>query len=199
MDNRLFYPATERNKDAILNVLKSYLPPQGNVLEIASGSGEHIVHFAQFFPDIIWHPSDLEVDCLKSIESWVKHLSLTNVETPVQLDTTQEDWPKGQLDALLCINMVHISPWEASVGLMEKAGQYIKAGGILYLYGPYRRHGAHTAASNEAFEGWLLEKDPRFGVRHMEDVEKEALKNGLELQDVIDMPANNFSLVFKRV
>lgn len=193
---RLFYPATERNRTPILDVLSRILSEKGEILEIASGSGEHIVHFAKAFPEITWHPSDLENDCLTSIQAWIDHEQLENINTPLSLDTTENNWPDFVLDALLCINMVHISPWEATTGLMDKAARYLKKGGILYLYGPYRRNGQHTAPSNASFEEWLKEKDPEFGVRHMEEVETEASRNGLTLSQIIDMPANNFSLVF---
>ncbi|MDV7339963.1 DUF938 domain-containing protein [Terasakiella sp. A23] len=199
MDQRLFYPATERNRDVILDVLKDFFPTKGQCLEIASGSGEHVVHFASAFPDVTFHPSDLEKDCLNSITAWTAHQGLTNIQPPQMLDTTQDNWDLPQLDAILCINMVHISPWEATIGLIEKAGTFLKEGGCLYLYGPYRRFGKHTAPSNESFEGWLKSKDERFGVRHMEEVEAEADKNGLKLSQIVDMPANNFSLVFRKV
>ncbi len=195
---RLFYPATERNRNPILEVLKDILPPQGQVLEIASGSGEHVIHFATSFPDITWQPSDLETECRDSIQAWIDHSGLKNIHTPLQLDTTAQDWPDISLDAILCINMVHISPWEATLGLMEKAGKLLKPDGILYLYGPYQKNGTHTAPSNESFELWLKERDQRFGVRHMEEVEKTAKANGLRLETTLEMPANNFSLVFRR-
>jgi cyclopropane fatty-acyl-phospholipid synthase-like methyltransferase len=193
---RLFYPATERNRGPILEVLKSALPKTGSFLEIASGSGEHVIHFAKDFPDVTWQPSDLEDDCLNSIQAWIEHEGMVNIQSPIRLDTTADDWPDFSLNALLCINMVHISPWEATIGLMKKAGTHLNEEGVLYLYGPYRRNGRHTAPSNESFEGWLKGQDPRFGVRHMEEVEAEAAKNGLKLTQIIDMPANNFSLVF---
>ncbi|NVK19251.1 MAG: DUF938 domain-containing protein [Methylocystaceae bacterium] len=196
MDKRLFYPATKRNCDAILTVLENIFPPEGHCLEIASGSGEHIVHFAEKHKGITFYPSDLEADCLNSIQAWTHHTGLTNIQPPRQLDTTQEEWNLPMMDGILCINMVHISPWEATVGLMKKAGSLLKENGFLYLYGPYQRNGQHTAPSNVSFEGWLKEKDARFGVRHMEDVEAEARKNGLILSQIVEMPANNFSLVF---
>lgn len=199
MSERLFYPATERNRDPILTVLKQYLPAQGQVLEVASGSGEHITHFAQHFPAVDWQPSDLDPACLESIQAWCDFLGLDNVYAPLQLDTTtQDNWPKTELDALICINMVHISPWEATKGLMKKAGDLLQAGGILYLYGPYRRNGIHTAPSNAAFERSLQAQDGRFAIRDIGDVEVEGALNGLHLREVIEMPANNFSLVFQR-
>lgn len=199
MPNRLFYPATERNRDPILSVLKNILPEEGHFLEIASGSGEHIVHFAQHFKKSIWQPSDLEEDALLSIQAWCDYLKLKNVKAPLKLDTTtHHNWPEIGLDGILCINMIHISPWEATIGLMKKAGNLLKKDGILYTYGPYKKGGQHTAASNQSFELWLKEKDPRFGVRDLEAVEAEANLNGLALNEIIEMPANNFSLVFHK-
>jgi len=195
---RLFYPATERNRDVILEVLNRILPKTGHILEVASGSGEHVIHFAKNHPEITWQPSDLAEDSRLSIQAWIDHSGLKNIAPPLALDTTAANWPNTPLDALICINMVHISPWEATLGLMEKAGQLLKENGFLYLYGPYQRDGQHTAPSNASFEGWLKEKDNRFGVRHMEEVEQVAVDNGLKLSQIIDMPANNFSLVFHR-
>lgn len=197
MDHRLFYPATERNRDFILEILTKFLPKEGRVLEIASGSGEHIVHFAKAFPLITWQPSDLEEECLASIQAWTDFHELSNIEPPLNLDTTKE-WDLEPLDALVCINMVHISPWEATVGLMEKAGELLRSEGTLYLYGPYKKDGQHTAPSNESFEEWLKEQDLRFGVRNLEDVQHLGEQNGLSLSQIIDMPANNFSLVFNK-
>lgn len=199
MSERLYYPATERNRDPILTVLKQHLPRQGRVLEIASGSGEHVTHFAQHFPALDWQPSDLDPACLGSIQAWCEYCGLDNVRAPLRLDTTTgHNWPKTELDALICINMVHISPWAATKGLMEKAGQLLRTGGVLYLYGPYRRGGLHTAPSNAAFERALQVQDARFGIRDIGDVEVEGALNGLHLEEVIEMPANNFSLVFRR-
>ena len=195
---RLFYPATERNRDAILEVLNPILPKSGHILEVASGSGEHVIHFAKNHSEITWQPSDLAEDARLSIQAWIDHSGLKNIASPLALDTTAANWPNTPLDALICINMVHISPWEATLGLMEKAGQFLKEDGFLYLYGPYQRDGQHTASSNATFESWLKEKDDRFGVRHMEEVEQVAADNGLKLSQIIDMPANNFSLVFHR-
>lgn len=198
MDKRLYYPATERNRHVILQVLKSFFPEKGSCLEIASGSGEHITHFAQNLSGVTFHPSDLETDCLDSIQAWVDHLGLTNVRPARQLDTTQTEWDLPKQDVILCINMIHISPWEATLGLMQKAGELLNQGGFLYLYGPFRRFGAHTAASNESFDGFLKEKDPRFGVRDLEEVEALAGENGLMRSQLVEMPANNFSVVFQR-
>ncbi len=199
MNERLFYPATERNREPILSVLKEHLPENGQVMEIASGSGEHMMHFARSFPQIEWVPSDPDVQCRQSIAAWTEHLALKNVVVPLALDATnEENWPQGPFDALVCINMVHISPWSATLGLMEKAARLIKSGGILFLYGPYKRDGQHTAESNVAFDGWLKTQNPAYGVRDMADVAEVAAVNGLCLAHVVDMPANNFSLVFQR-
>ncbi|WP_135080907.1 DUF938 domain-containing protein [Terasakiella sp. SH-1] len=197
MAERLFYPATERNREPILSVLQEHLPPKGRILEIASGSGEHVVHFAKSYPHITWHPSDLGPDCLNSIKAWRDHYGLSNIESPLQLDTTKaENWPEFKVDALICINMVHISPWPATEGLMKKASQLLKKEGFLYLYGPYKKNGQHTAPSNVAFDQQLQATDSRFGVRDMERVVNEAEKNGLKLTQTTAMPANNFSLFF---
>jgi SAM-dependent methyltransferase len=198
MDKRLYYPATERNRHAILEVLQSFFPKTGTCLEIASGSGEHLTHFAQNLTGVTFQPSDLEADCLDSIQAWADHLGLSNVRPPRRLDTTQADWDMAKQDVILCINMIHISPWEATLGLMQKAGDLLNQGGFLYLYGPYRRFGAHTAPSNESFNAFLKEKDPRFGVRDLEEVEALATENGLTRTQLVEMPANNFSVVFQR-
>jgi hypothetical protein len=198
MPERLFYPATERNRDPILDVLKTIMPREGHIVELASGSGEHVVHFANAFKDILWQPSDLEDHALKSIQSWINHTGLTNIQAPLRLDTTEPHWPIESTDGILCINMIHISPWEATLGLMEKATKLLAKNGFLHLYGPFRINGEHTSASNIAFEGWLKEKDSRFGVRDMKDVENEANLKGLKLSMTIPMPANNFSLVFHK-
>lgn len=198
MPHRLFFPATERNREPILDVLKTIMPEQGHVLELASGSGEHIIHFADYFKKLTWQPSDLEENALKSIQSWIQHKELSNVRPPLKLNTTEPKWPLETTDGILCINMIHISPWEATIGLMDKASRLLNKGGFLYLYGPFRIDGKQTSSSNEAFEGWLKEKDTRFGVRDMAEVEAQANQQGLKLNQKIPMPANNFSLVFHK-
>lgn len=198
MPHRLFYPATSRNRDVILDVLKTIMPEQGQILELASGSGEHVIHFAEHFKKLTWQPSDLEDKSIDSIRSWIEHTKLNNIHPPLKLDTTAPHWPLEAVNGILCINMIHISPWEATIGLMHKAGQLLSQGDFLYLYGPFRIDGKQTSASNHDFEGWLKERDPCFGVRDMGEVEDQANQQGLELNQKIPMPANNFSLVFRK-
>lgn len=193
-DARRHSPATQRNRDAILAVLRRTLPSAGLVLEVASGSGEHALHFAGALPGLAFLPSDPDPDALASIAAWTA--DSPNVLPPVQLDVTG-DWPVAAADAVLCINMIHIAPWAATIGLLAGAARILPAGAPLYLYGPYRRHGAHTAPSNEAFDRSLRDRDPAWGVRDIEAV------SGLAAADftgpeITEMPANNLSLVFRR-
>ena len=187
-------PATARNREAIAAVLAQVLPASGLVLEVASGSGEHCAAFAERFPDLRWQPSDPDPEALESITSWCE--GLPNVLPPLALDAAAGDWPVARADALLCINMVHISPWAATLGLMAGAARLLPSGAPLILYGPYRRHGIPTAESNEAFELWLKERSPDYGLRFVEDV--AAAAQGFALEVVVEMPANNLSLVFRR-
>ena len=197
-DPRRFAPATERNRDPIAEVLGGVLPARGRVLEVASGTGEHVVHFAARFPEIVWQPSDPDPGALASIAAWKAEAGLANVLEPIRLDAA-EPWPAVEADAILCINMVHISPWAATEGLMRGAAAVLKPGAPLILYGPYRRAGVPTAPSNEAFDASLKARDPQWGLRQVEDVEAEALRNHLHLERVVEMPANNLTLVFRRV
>lgn len=200
MSDQLNFPATERNREPILAVLKEILPQKGHILEIASGSGEHVVHFAPHYKDIIWQPSDLDERCLRSINAWTTQFKLKNVKMPLEIDTTRdENWPHGPFDGVTCINMIHISPWAATVGLMKRVSERLNTGGFLYLYGPYRQNGAHTSPSNAEFEQWLKGRDASWGIRDLADVESEAAKNGLTLKNVTPMPANNFSVVFRKI
>ncbi|WP_448663619.1 DUF938 domain-containing protein [Sphingomonas sp. CJ20] len=189
-------PATARNREPIADVLAQVLPASGTVLEIASGSGEHCAHFAGQFPHLEWQPSDPDPDALASIAAWCA--GLANVRAPMALDAAMPDWPAARADAVLCINMVHISPWTATLGLMAGAGRLLAPGAPLILYGPYRRQGVETAPSNEAFELWLKERDPAFGLRHLEEVAAAAAAQGLVLERVAEMPANNLMPVFRR-
>jgi SAM-dependent methyltransferase len=192
------YPAPERNKGPILDVLQRVLPPRGTVLEIASGTGQHIVHFAQALPDINWLPSDPEPDHRASILARTAAVSLPNIAPPLALDVRQRPWPVRAADAIVCINMIHIAPWESGQALLSEAGQLLPANGVLYLYGPYRRDGRDTAPSNADFDADLRRRNPQWGVRNLEDVQRHAAGAGLALQDVVPMPANNFSVVFRR-
>lgn len=191
-------PAAERNRDAILSVLARVLPQSGVVLEIASGTGQHAVHCAAALPGIVWQPSDPDAASRDSIAAWRAHAALANLNAPLDIDVTTDDWGIGKVAAIVCINMIHIAPWEAAESLVRGAGARLGAGGVLYLYGPYRRNGAHTAPSNDAFDQQLRMRDPRWGVRDMEAVDALAEKAGFTLREIVAMPANNFSLVFER-
>jgi len=187
-------PATERNRDPIAAVLAEELTPTSKILEIASGTGEHVAWFAARFPDMEWQPSDPDADALASIAAWSE--GLANILPPLEIDASTGDFPAA--DAILCINMVHISPWEATLGLLAGAGEALAPGAPLILYGPYRREGVETAPSNEQFELWLKEKDPRFGLRFVEAVSEAAAVHGLSLERLVEMPANNLMLVYRK-
>lgn len=189
-------PATGRNCDVITVVLSVNLPAQGTVLEIASGTGEHIVHFAAQFPHLAWQPSDSDPLALASIAAWRAESRRDNLRAPVHLDADSE-WQIGDVAALLCINMAHISPWAATQGLLRNAGRILPQGGLLYVYGPFRRQGIPTAASNEQFDRNLKARNSLWGLRFVEDISREAALYGLSLEDVIEMPANNLSLIFR--
>ena len=195
---RLSAPAAERNAGPILDVLRGALPEHGTVLEIASGTGQHAVHFAAALSGIIWQPSDVDARARASIAAWRAHSGLANLREPIDLDVCREPWPIEAVDAIVCINMIHISPWEAAQALMKGAGARIAPGGSLVLYGPYRRGGAHTAPSNEAFDADLRSRDPAWGVRDMEEVEALAQAQGFACEARVAMPANNFSLMFRK-
>ncbi|NMG34939.1 DUF938 domain-containing protein [Azoarcus sp. TTM-91] len=197
-DARLFAPATARNREFILAVLRHHLPASGTVLEIGSGSGEHAVFFAARLPGLRWQPSETEAGALASIRGWIVHAGVANVADPLLFDATAAKWPLAAADAVVAINVIHYSPWETTPALLDGVARLLPPGGVLYLYGPYRRDGAHTAPSNEAFDGWLKERDPRFGVRDLEAVVAEAAARGLTLAEVAEMPANNLSVVFRR-
>ena len=196
MSVRRHAPATERNRESIAGVLDAELPASGLVLEIASGSGEHCAFFAGRFATLQWQPSDPEAAARASIADWCD--GLPNVLPPLALDAAAESWPVLAADAILCVNMVHISPWEATLGLMAGAGRLLVPGAPLLLYGPYRQRGVPTAESNEAFDVSLKGRDSRWVLRHVEDVSAAAAALGLVLQRVGVMPANNLTLVFRR-
>lgn len=197
-DHRRRAPAASRNRDPILTVLREILPVTGLVLEIASGTGEHAVHFAAAFPDLAWQPSDPDADARASIAAWRDAAQLPNLLAPVALDASAPAWPVALADALVCINMIHISPWQATVGLMAGAGRLLSAGQPLYLYGPYVRAGHPTEPTNQAFDDDLRRRDPRWGLRSLEEVRTCAQSSGLELDRVVEMPANNLSVVFRK-
>jgi SAM-dependent methyltransferase len=190
-------PAAARNREPIREVLARCLPARGLVLEIASGSGEHAVHMAAALPGLRWQPSDIAPAALASIEAWRLEAGLPNLLPPVALDVTAPAWPVTAADAIVCINMVHIAPWEAALALLAGAERTLPLDGVLYLYGPFRFRG-ETAPSNEAFDRSLRDRDPRWGVREADELEAAALERGLELERVVPMPANNHSLVLRR-
>ncbi|MEQ6333361.1 DUF938 domain-containing protein [Sphingobium sp. MK2] len=190
-------PATLRNRDAILAVLRAALPSTGLVLEVASGSGEHAVHFADALPALDWQPSDPDPAALASIEAWRGDASLANLRAPMLLDAAA-DWPIDRADAILCINMVHISPWAATVGLFAQGARLLKTGAPLILYGPYFQAGVAPAPSNVEFDASLRARDPRWGIRALEDVAALATTQGFALDRVQAMPANNLTLIFRR-
>lgn len=194
-------PAAERNREPILEILKDILPTAGKALEIASGTGQHIAAFAAAFPGISWQPSDPDPASRDSIAAWAAKSGLANLAAPLTLDTREAAWDgavSGPLDAVLCINMIHIAPWAACEGLIRGAGSLLGPGGLLYLYGPYRRENRHTAPSNESFDGWLRGQNKAWGVRDLETVADTASGAGLTLEETHPMPANNFSLIFRR-
>lgn len=190
-------PATERNREPIGAVLREVLPDRGTALEIASGTGEHAVCFAGLFPKLLWQPTDPDPVALESIRAWRAEEGPANLLEPLRLDAAAEIWPVDAADAILCVNMVHISPWTATEGLMRGAGRLLGAGAPLVLYGPYRRAGVPTAPSNEAFDESLKARNPEWGLRDLEAVEAEAAKHGLRLERVVEMPANNLTVVFR--
>lgn len=197
-DARRHAPAAERNRDPIAAILRSVLPPGGTVLEVASGTGEHAIFFARAFPDLVWVPSDPDPFALTSIRAWAEAARLPNLRPPLLLDASAAAWPIDRADAMLCVNMIHISPWEATVGLMTQAGHLLPPGAPLILYGPYRRDGIETAPSNLAFDQSLRQRDDRWGIRRLEDVVALATEQGLALEAVHEMPANNLTMVLRR-
>lgn len=197
-DLRRSAPAALRNRDPILAVLRTVLPTTGLILEVASGTGEHVVHFAQHMPKLEWQPSDPSAAARESIFAWIAAESLTNVRVPVELDATRSPWPVEQAAAILCINMLHISPWEATAGLMSGAGKILPSGGALFVYGPFRRPNRPLEPSNAAFDLDLRERDPRWGLRDLDAVIQCAADHGLAFERVFEMPANNLSVIFRR-
>jgi uncharacterized protein DUF938 len=198
-DHRQYAPAAVRNRDFILDVLRDVLPMTGVILEIASGSGEHVVHFARHFPSLVFQPSDPEPEALLSVAAWVKAVQVTNARAPIVLDASQSLWPIASADGIICINMVHISPWDATVGLITGAAAILPPGSPLYLYGPYKRKEFATAPSNEAFNRNLRDRNPAWGLRDLEAVAAIAQSVGFSIPAVTEMPANNLSVVFRRM
>ncbi|BAZ43670.1 hypothetical protein NIES4102_06710 [Chondrocystis sp. NIES-4102] len=202
MDARQYAPATQRNREPILEILSSILLPRSNVLEIASGTGEHAVFFTQQIKSCRWIPSDSNPAARESIRAWKNACNVGNLEMPLALDVMQSNWQKQvagkNINAIVNINMIHIAPWDACLGLMAGAGEILPIGGILYLYGPFKRDGQHTAPSNASFDLSLRERNPLWGVRDLEAVIETAAAANLRLQEIIEMPANNLSVIFSR-
>ncbi|KWB44500.1 DUF938 domain-containing protein [Burkholderia ubonensis] len=196
---RLSAPAAERNRGPILDVLRRVLPARGDVLEIASGTGQHVVHFAAGLPGLHWRPSDPDAQARRSIAAWIAQAGLSNVDAPLVFDVRDASWPFAALDAIVCINMIHIAPWACAEALFAGASRVLRPGGVLVLYGPYRREGRHTAPSNAAFDAQLRSRDPSWGVRDLETVVALGLDRGLDCIEVVEMPANNLSVVFRRL
>ncbi|TDH61519.1 DUF938 domain-containing protein [Dankookia rubra] len=197
-DARRSAPAVARNRDPILAVLRRHLPETGTLLEVSAGTGEHAVHFAAAFPGLIWQPTDPDPAARASIAAWTRAAKLNNLRPPLALDTAAENWPVARADAVLCINMIHIAPWAAGLGLLRGAARILPPGGKLILYGPYRQGGAHTAPSNAAFDAGLRAQDPDWGVRALETVAAEAAAAGFGPPEIVEMPANNLMPIFRR-
>jgi SAM-dependent methyltransferase len=206
-DGRLDAAAFHRNHAPIWAVLQKFLAGKsGDVVEAGSGTGQHVVHFAKNTPDIIWWPSDLNERHLKSIEAWCAHAALSNIRPPLRIDLTDPAWcpamhdgsGPGELLAVFCANVIHIAPWRVAEGLFAGAGRYLRSDGRLFLYGPFKREGRHTAMSNAVFDTSLREQDAEWGVRDIADIEKLADGAGLALVETVPMPANNMILVFAR-
>lgn len=199
---KVSWPAPERNKAPILEVLRRVLPDTGLLLEIASGTGQHATHFARHLPRLSYLPTDRDAENLASIRAWVAEAKLSNLLEPRELDVTWPDWPlpgdSPVVDAVFNANMLHISPWSCAIGLFAGLGRYLRVGGVFVLYGPYRIAGAHTAPSNESFDASLRERNPEWGVRDLEAVRELAEGAGLRFAERVEMPANNQSLIFVR-
>jgi SAM-dependent methyltransferase len=192
-------PSTARNREPILEVLRPRLPASGLVLEIAAGAGEHAVYNAAALPGLQWQPTDPDPEALASITAWRDHAALPNLLPPLRLDASDPDsWPVRHADAVVNINMIHISAWSAAQGLMAGAGRVLPAGGLLYLYGPYLETGVPTAHSNQAFDRSLRDRNSAWGLRRLDDVTALAAAQGLQFVERIAMPANNLSVVFRK-
>lgn len=191
-------PAAAHNSGPIADVLARELPATGTVLEIASGSGEHAVFFARKFPQLQWQPSDPDIEALASVEAWREESGLPNLTGPISLDASRAEWPVLRANAVLCINMVHISPWEATRGLFTGAARLLDRGAPLVLYGPYREDDVALAPSNEAFDRDLKRRDPRWGLRRISDMDELGTQHGFTRTARYEMPANNLTLVYRR-
>ena len=198
-DARRFAPAVASNRDALLAVLRPRLPRTGLVLEVASGTGEHLAALAALTPDLLFQPTDPDAESRASVDAWARHLAAGNMHPALMLDAAApEGWPVTRADAVLCVNMIHIAPWTATLGLLRGAARVLPPGAPLFLYGPFRRGGAHTAPSNAAFDESLRARDPAWGVRDLEAVAEAAVAAGLTAPEIVTMPANNLVVTFRR-
>jgi hypothetical protein len=197
-DGQRFAAAAERNKDPILDVLRRVLPTRGTVLEVASGTGQHVVHFAKALRSLRWQPSEPDPEFRNAVALRVAEENLPNVEPPVDLDVLRRPWPVQTASAVVCINLVHIAPWSATLALFDVGKDLLPAKHILFLYGPYRRFGRHNSKGNEQFDAELRARNSDWGLRDLEAVSETAASSGFALTEVVEMPANNFSLVFTR-
>ena len=191
-------PAVARNREPIAAVLAEELPSAGVVLEVASGTGEHAVHFARRFPQLDWQPSDPDSAALESIAAWRAHEGLGNLLPPLEIDAAAAEWPIARADAVVCINMVHISPVAATEGVVRHAARLLRTDAPLIFYGPYIEDGVETAPSNLAFDEWLEARDPGFGLRYLGWLDAVALERGFERSRRVAMPANNLTLVYRK-
>ena len=191
-------PAALRNRESIANVLREWLPPSGLVLEIASGTGEHAASFAERFPELDWQPSDIHPDALASIEAWREAAAQPNLRAPLVIDAASGEWPVGRADALLSINMVHISSWASALGLLDGAARLLPPDAPLILYGPWLKDDIITAPSNLAFDADLKRRNPEWGLRRVDGLSEAAAKRGIDLVETRPMPANNMMLLLRR-
>ena len=196
MTEKLSFPSADRNKGPILDVLKRVLPPNARVLEIASGTGQHAVHFAAHLPGITWQPSDIDPERCASIRIWRGESGLENILEPLTVDVTRSDWDVGAFDVIYNSNLIHISPWKCCLGLLAGARRHVRPDGLLIIYGPFKIGGEHTAPGNRAFDEDLRARDPRWGVRDLEAVRDAA--DGFTFEERVEMPANNQTLVFRK-
>jgi len=197
-DQRLFMPHVARNREPILAVLRDALPSEARVLEVASGSGEHAAYFAKMMPSVLWQPTDQNPEMLASVAAHRAAAETPNLLAPLRLDVLSSSWPVVRADAVVCINMIHIAPWPATDALLAGASRVLPTGGVLYLYGPYRVDGRHTAESNREFDVWLRGRNPAWGVRDLGEVTDLAASHGLVPARTVGMPANNLSVIFQR-
>jgi SAM-dependent methyltransferase len=195
---RLLSPSAERNKGPVAEVLKQVLPDHGLVLEVGSGTGQHVLQFAREAPHLTWQPSERAAECLQSIALWLAAEGPANVLAPLRLDVGAQPWPIASAAAVVSLNMIHIAPWAAGMALIRGAAAVLGPGGVLFLYGPFRRGDKHTSPSNEAFDRQLRAQNPAWGVRDLEEVAFYAAAHGFGPPETHDMPANNLSVVLRK-